>query len=65
MRRRPIPTAAGKYTPEQQHEFNVAVKETLEGLAGQRGGRMDLLNDSASTAEIVAKINEICTLLQR
>jgi len=41
-----------------------AIKENMEIMLGQRGGRIDLLPSTASTAEIIAKINEIIAKLQ-
>jgi hypothetical protein len=47
-----------------QLEINRAVKENIEQITGQRGGRIKPLSESASNAEIIAKINEIVDRLQ-
>jgi hypothetical protein len=47
-----------------QIDINRAVKENLEQIMGQRLGLIQGLPASASTAEIVAKINEIIDRLQ-
>lgn len=44
--------------------FDAAVKENLEILTGKRGEKIKPLADTASTAEIIAKINEIIARLQ-
>ena len=44
--------------------FDEAVKEVLDAVTGQTTGRIAKLPESASTAEIVAKINEIIARLQ-
>jgi hypothetical protein len=41
-----------------------AIKENLEVLFGQRGGRIAPLPETASTAELISKINEIIARLQ-
>ena len=41
-----------------------AVRINVETLNGKRDGRIDLLSTSATTAEIIAKINEIIERLQ-
>lgn len=64
MKKRTIPSAIGRYTPEQQHGFNVAVKENLEIIHGLRSSKIKLLAEDASQEEIVAKINEIIERLQ-
>lgn len=40
------------------------LKENMEKIRGQRGGKIDKLSDSATTAEIIVKINEIISRLQ-
>lgn len=44
--------------------FDSAVKQNLEILSGVRGTKIDKLSTSATTPEIVAKINEILSLMQ-
>ena len=41
----------------------ISMKENIELLTGGRGGNIDQLSASATTAEIVAKINEIIVRL--
>ena len=41
----------------------ISMKENIELLTGVRGGNIDQLSASATTAEIVAKINEIIVRL--
>lgn len=41
-----------------------AIKENLEVMMGQRGGRLEPLADTASLAEVIAKVNEIIAKLQ-
>ena len=40
------------------------LKENMEKIRGQRGSKIDKLTSSASTAEIIAKINEIISRIQ-
>lgn len=62
MKKRSIPPVPTGLQPRDK--FDAAVKEDLEILMGQRGGRIAELPDGASTADIIAKINEILTRLQ-
>lgn len=48
----------------QRAGFDNAVKENLEVITGQRAGRIALLPSNASTADVVAKLNELITRLQ-
>ena len=59
MKKRPIPNPR-----TDQIAFNTAVKENLEQIMGQRGDAVQELSSSATTAEIIAKINEIVERLQ-
>lgn len=62
MKKRAIPqTPRGT---ENRGRFDEAVKENLEIITGQRGGKIEALADGASNAEIIAKINELIALLQ-
>ncbi len=45
-------------------KFDAAVKEDLEVIMGQRGGRVKDLPESASLADVIAKVNEILGKLQ-
>lgn len=58
--KRAIPSPQGN-----QFEINRAVKENLEVLFGIRSDKIAALSDSASTAEIIAKVNELITRLQQ
>jgi hypothetical protein len=44
--------------------FDKAIKENLERVTGQQGGRIKRLPDSASLADVIAKVNEIIEQLQ-
>lgn len=62
MKKRAIPQVP---KPEQSRQsFDVAMKENIEVITGRRGDRVALLASTASTAEIIAKINELVNLLQ-
>lgn len=45
-------------------QFNEAVKESLEVLNGVRGGKIKLLSETASSADVIAKVNEILGRMQ-
>lgn len=63
MTKRAIPEVPK--TPDRARQgFDSAVKENLEMIAGQRGGKIELLASTATTAEIIAKINEVIERLQ-
>ena len=47
----------------QQVRFDTAMKENLEVLLGMRGGKIEKLKQGASLDEVVAKVNEILSLL--
>lgn len=44
--------------------FDKAVKENLEQITGQLGGKIKPLPDTASLADVIAKVNEILDQLQ-
>jgi len=50
--------------PPLGDRFAGAVKENLEILMGQRGGKVTPLPDDATLADVVAKVNELLTRLQ-
>ena len=54
MKARAIPTPNGN-----QIAFNAAVKENIELLLGQRGEAVKPLADTASSADIINKLNEL------
>ena len=55
----PIPRAG-----EDRVRFDGAVKESLETLKGDRGGKINPLNTAATAEQIALKVNEILALLQ-
>lgn len=59
MKFRPVPQPTAN-----QIEINRAVKENLESLAGLRGEKLRPLPATATTDEIIAKINEIIERVQ-
>jgi len=44
--------------------FDTALKETLESITGRRGGVITPLADTATTADIITKINDIIAKVQ-
>lgn len=44
--------------------FDQAIKENLEIIMGQRGGRVQPLAPTATLSEVVAKVNELIARLQ-
>ncbi len=61
MRKPAIPPVP--YGDPARSNFDSSVKEALEQLTGQRGGRVEPLAEDATTAQIVAKINELVARL--
>ncbi len=59
MSKRAIPSPTA-----QQVAINVAVKERLEIISGDREGPLGSLPTNASQADIIAKINELLARLQ-
>lgn len=49
---------------ESRGRFDEALKENLEIIMGQRGNKLKPLAETATNAEIIAKINELIALLQ-
>lgn len=45
--------------------FDVAVKETVEAMAGRRGTRLEPLPTDASLADVIAKVNALIDQLQQ
>lgn len=62
MKKPSIPQLPGPN--DNRQGFDRSIKETLEIITGRRGHAIGLLPSSASTAEIVAKLNEIIGRLQ-
>lgn len=63
MSKRAIPDVPRDSVGERRR-FDEAVKEDLERIIGVRGGKIEVLPSTATTAQIVAKINEIIDRLQ-
>lgn len=49
---------------EPRMRFDATVKESLEIITGRRGTAITALSPTATTAEIIAKVNEIIEVLQ-
>ena len=50
-------------TDQYDHLFKKAIKDNLEQITGVSTGRLALLSDVATSAEVIAKINEIVVRL--
>lgn len=64
MKKRAIPGVPVPGEAMSRQRFDAAVKENLEILSGQRGGRIAVLQAGSSLDEVVAKINEILARMQ-
>lgn len=60
--KRAIPSVPRPGDPRDK--FDAALKENLEIMTGRRGDKIKPLAETATTAEITAKINEIIERLQ-
>jgi hypothetical protein len=49
---------------ENRERFDRALKENVETLTGARGVRINKLPADAGIEDVIAKVNEILTLLQ-
>lgn len=49
---------------QDRSRFDSSVKESLETIKGDRGGKISPLNTSATSEQIAMKVNEILALLQ-
>lgn len=49
---------------ESRVRFDQSLKENIEVLRGDRGVRLSPLESTATTANIIAKINELISVLQ-
>lgn len=49
---------------ERRDGFDQAVKENLEIITGRRGEKIQPLESTASTSDVIAKVNEIIARLQ-
>jgi hypothetical protein len=63
MKKRAIPKAPASAGVEVRL-FSEAVKERLELISGERGGSIAPLPATASSADVIAKVNEIIERLQ-
>lgn len=64
MSKRAIPSLPASAVGSDRAPFDTAVKECLEVITGQRGGRIAPLRSSATLADVIAKVNEIIARLQ-
>jgi hypothetical protein len=64
MSKRTIPAVPKSAADQGRIPFDLAIKETIEQITGQRGGVIERLPSSATTAQIIEKINEIIDRLQ-
>jgi hypothetical protein len=63
MPKRTVPSVPKSLDAETQR-FLAPLKENLEIISGQRGGQAQKLPSTATTAQIIEKINEILDRLQ-
>lgn len=63
MKKPAIPSASTGTTPDQAR-FNAAIKENIEVIVGGRGSRIKPLPSDAGLTDIVAKINELLSIVQ-
>ena len=64
MSKRTIPSVPKSAADQGRIPFDLAIKETIEQITGQRGGVIERLPATATTAQIISKINEIIDRLQ-
>lgn len=63
MSKRTIP-AVPKASDAEMQRFLAPLKENLEIISGQRGGQVQKLPSTATTAQIIEKLNELIDRLQ-
>lgn len=63
MSKRAIPPVPATADPAMARTLQ-AIKEDLEIIIGHRGGRVEKLGASATTDQIIAKINELIDRIQ-
>lgn len=63
MKKPSIPTPDPKI-PSNIKSMLDPIKENIEIITGRRAGSVDALDGSATTAQVIAKINEIIDRLQ-
>lgn len=49
---------------DDRTRFDEAIKENIESIMGQRGGKIDPLPNTATLADVIAKVNEIISQMQ-
>lgn len=64
MPKRAISNIPRSSVGSDRYQFDVAVKENLELITGQRGTTLKELPPNASNGDIIKKINELIALLQ-
>lgn len=64
MPKRSIANIPRSSVGSDRYQFDVAVKENLEIITGQRNNKVTQLSDTATNSEIIKKINELISLLQ-
>lgn len=64
MPRRAIPNIPKSAIGTDRAPFDMAVKENIEVILGQRGKTIEALSATATNAQIIQKINELIALLQ-
>ena len=64
MSKRSIPPVPRSAAEHGRLPFDLALKEAVEQIAGRRGEPVDHLPSTATTAQIISKINEIISRLQ-
>jgi hypothetical protein len=63
MMKRPSIPALTQFPPTDPAVYS-SIKENIEIITGRRGTKIAKLKDTASTADIINKVNEIVDLLQ-
>jgi hypothetical protein len=64
MPKRAIPGVPTSAVEHKRVLFDNAIKENLEVLTGQRGGRIADLPSTATLDDVIVKVNEILARLQ-
>lgn len=64
MPKRPIPNIPKSSIGSDRQQFDQAVKENLEIVTGQRSTDITPLASTATTADIITKINQLIAQIQ-
>ena len=64
MPKRSIPSVPRSSTASDRYQFDIALKENLELITGQRNNSIEPLPSTATNADIIKKINELISMLQ-